>query len=143
MSHRPLAPRPFLHPLHALLLAFPVTFFVAALLSDIAYLKSAEMQWSNFASWHLVGALVFGGFTLVWALTLAIARRRTPIGRRARFYAAMLGGMWLAGLVNAFQHSRDGWSSVGTLGLVLSIASACLALAAGWIAHAPLQEIAR
>jgi uncharacterized membrane protein len=36
-------------PLHALLLAFPVALFASALLSDITYLKSAEIQWSNFS----------------------------------------------------------------------------------------------
>ncbi|CAH0355518.1 DUF2231 domain-containing protein [Sphingobium sp. CECT 9361] len=143
MSNPPPVPRPFLHPLHGLLLAFPVALFVAALLGDIAYLKTVEMQWSNFASWHLVGALVFGGFTLLWALILAIMRRHTPIGRRARIYAVVLAGMWLAGLANAFQHSRDAWSSVGMPGFTLSLVSACLALVAGWIAHGPIREIAR
>ena len=34
------------------------------------------------------------------------------------------------GLVNAFKHSQDAWSSVGAFGLTLSILSALLALAA-------------
>lgn len=42
------------HPLHAILLAFPIALFASALLSDIIYLKSAEMQWSNFSAWLIV-----------------------------------------------------------------------------------------
>lgn len=42
---------PRLHPLHAILLAFPMALFSGALLSDITYLNSAEMQWSNFFAW--------------------------------------------------------------------------------------------
>lgn len=115
--------------LHAILLAFPIALFGAALVSDIAYLNSAEIQWSNFSAWLITGALVFGALVLLWALIDLLRRRRGLI------YAALLGLMCLVGLINAFQHSRDAWSSVGTTGLVLSILSALLALAAGWLGY--------
>lgn len=35
-------------PLHWLLLAFPIALFTFALFTDIAYLKTAEVQWTNF-----------------------------------------------------------------------------------------------
>ena len=38
---------------------------------------------------------------------------------------------WVLGLVNAFKHSQDAWSSVGTAGVALSIVAALTALAAG------------
>ena len=43
--------------------------------------------------------------------------------------------MWLVGLINTFQHSRDGWSSVGTVGLILSLIATASALIAGWIGY--------
>src|SRR3546814_8483037 len=43
--------------------------------------------------------------------------------------------MWIAGLVNAFKHSQDAWSSVGSLGLTLSVVSTLAALVAGWVAY--------
>jgi hypothetical protein len=55
-----------LHPLHAILLAGTVPLFLGVLLSDIAYAASYEVQWKNFASWLIVGGLVFGGFALRW-----------------------------------------------------------------------------
>ncbi|MET0241747.1 MAG: DUF2231 domain-containing protein [Sphingobium sp.] len=137
------AARPLLHPLHALILAFPVAMFPAALLSDITYLRTAEMQWSNFSSWLIVGALIFGGLALLWGAVLALGLRRHAVGRRAALYALLLAGAWITGLVNAFQHSRDAWSSVGTVGLVLSALGTILILAAGWVAHSSTREIAR
>ncbi|HUD28069.1 MAG TPA: DUF2231 domain-containing protein [Novosphingobium sp.] len=129
----PLAPPPrapgALHPLHAMLLAFPVALFPGTLLADVTYLNSSEMQWSNFAAWLNAGALLFGAPALLWAVISAV---RGP-GRRA--YALLLAATWIAGLVNAFQHSRDGWSSVGTTGLALSILSTVLVLAAGWAGY--------
>ena len=56
-----------LHPLHAILLASAIPLFLGALLSDWAYASSYEVQWTNFASWLILGGLVFGGFALVWA----------------------------------------------------------------------------
>jgi uncharacterized membrane protein len=119
-----------LHPAHAILLAFPVAMFPAALLADIAYLASAEMQWSTFAAWLITGGLLFGAPVLLWSALIAF-RWHGPAA-----YLLSLAIMWLVGLVNAFQHSRDGWSSVGTTGLILSIISTLAVLAAAWIAHA-------
>ena len=60
--------RPLANPLHAILLAFPLALYPSALLSDIAYYNTAEIQWSNFSSWVLVGANFFADLVLVWAL---------------------------------------------------------------------------
>ncbi|KQW66937.1 hypothetical protein ASE17_20085 [Phenylobacterium sp. Root77] len=134
--------RPMLHPLHAILLAFPIALFTGALVSDIAYLRTAELQWSNFAAWMITGALVVGAMVLLWALVSAVLARRA--GRvRAGGYLLLIVIMWGAGLVNAFQHSRDGWSSVGALGLLLSLTSMLAALLAGWIGFSAARRIAR
>lgn len=133
-----------LHPLHAILLAFLVSLFTCALIADIAYLRSAEIQWSNFASWLITGGLVFGGFFGLWAIIdLALSfRRGRPV--RKLVYVILLAVAWFLGLANAFHHSRDAWSSVGTGGLLLSILSAGLALAGAWIAFSSskVREIA-
>lgn len=125
-----------LHPLHALLLAFPVALFPGALLCDIVYLNSAEMQWSNFAAWMITGALVAGAPVLLWAAVTVVRRRAGP------FFLVTIAAMWVAGLVNAFQHSHDGWSSVGSTGLTLSIAASTLALVAGWLGYSMREKLA-
>ena len=54
------------------------------------------------------------------------------VERRPRaLYAAILGAAFRLGLINAFKHSQDAWSSVGALGLILSILCAVLAVVAG------------
>ena len=51
--------------------------FLGALLGGIAYAQSYEIQWSNFASLLIAGALVFAGFSMLWALVdLFSASRR-------------------------------------------------------------------
>ena len=53
-----------LHPVHAILLASTLPLFLGALLSDWAYSSSYQIQWLNFASWLIAGALVLCGLAL-------------------------------------------------------------------------------
>ena len=124
------------HPLHAILLAFPVALFSCALLSDITYLKSAEMQWSNFSAWLITGGLIFGAPALLWAAIAFVRARKGPTRTPALAYLLLILVMWVAGLVNAFKHSQDAWSSVGTTGVTLSVVSTLAAFASAWLLHA-------
>ena len=123
------------HPLHAILLGFPIALFCGAVATDIAFLRTAEMQWSNFSAWLISGGLLFGGLVLVWALVSLVLGWRGTERLRRLIYAGVLAVMWVLGLINIFKHSQDGWSSVETFGLVLSTLCALLALVAGLIAH--------
>ncbi|HAG35858.1 MAG TPA: hypothetical protein DCL34_03445, partial [Erythrobacter sp.] len=101
--------------MHAILLAFPVALYPAALLSDITYLNTAVIQWTNFSSWLIAGADVFAGLVLAWALVSQFLGRAR---QRGLAYVIVVALMFVAGVLNAFQHARDGWHSVGTFGLV-------------------------
>ena len=125
---------PVLHPLHAILMAFPLALFAAGLVSDIAYLKTAAVQWSNFSAWLIAGALLVGGGVLAWAIVETVFPRRTE-RPRALAYLAAVAIMWIAGLINAFQHSHDGWSAVGVTGVTLSVISTLAALVAAGIGY--------
>ena len=121
------------HNLHAMVLSFPIALFSAALATDISYLNTAEIQWTNFSSWLIAGALVFGGALIAFALLGWILNIRRPSGRVSLIYLLVVIIMWGIGLVNAFQHSRDAWSSVGSAGLAMSIVCTLMALIAGWM----------
>src|SRR5690242_11872355 len=49
----PVALRP-IHPLHAMLVALPLPMFLGALFSDLAYTRTFQVQWLNFASLLIV-----------------------------------------------------------------------------------------
>ena len=63
------------------------------------------MQWKNFASWLIVGGLVFGGFALLWRLSDCFARIGLDGGRP--LYFVLLLATWLLGFINALG-SRQG-----------------------------------
>lgn len=142
MASHPSTRRRSVHPLHGLLLAFPVALFTTALISDITYLKSAEIQWSNFSAWAITAALIFGAPVLLWAAFGLYRDRRDTARARALVYFLLIVVMWIAGLINAFKHSQDAWSSVGTAGVTLSVVSTLAALVAGWIAYGSGRNVA-
>ncbi len=118
-----------IHPFHAILLAGIVPWFLGAALSDWAYASSFEIQWSNFASWFIVGGLVFTGITLVLALVDLIRLRRV---RGAALYFLILLVTWVVGFLNALMHARDAWA-IMPAAPILSVITTVLAIGAVWV----------
>jgi uncharacterized membrane protein len=123
-------PRAALHPFHAFLLAGAVPLFLGALLSDIAYARSYQIQWSNFASWLIAGALVFAGLAMLWAVVDLVRPGRRA--NRGLVYVLLLLVAWALGFINALVHAKDAWAIMPT-SLVLSVIVAVLACAATWV----------
>lgn len=121
------------NPLHSILLAFPLVLFASAVITDIAYLKTAEMQWSNFSAWLIAGGLFMGAIVLLWAIIAFFTNRARTASSGP--YLLLLAAMWVIGFVNALLHSRDAGYSVTPTALVLSIAVALLALVAAWVGY--------
>ena len=120
-----------LHPLHAMLLAFPLALFTGALISDLAYWSTYQIQWANFASWLIFGGLLFGTFALLWSIVGLVRGRRRG---RPLLYFLLLLAMWLLALINALVHARDAWGSMPA-GLYLSVIVTLLAVVAAWIGY--------
>lgn len=128
-------PRIMTRPFPAFLLAGTVPLFLGALLADFAYWSTYQIQWSDFASWLIVGALLFAGGALVFAIVELVGAGRRE--RRSVAYSLTLAAAWLLGLLNALVHARDAWA-VMPAGLLLSGLILVLAGAASWIGFSRL-----
>ena len=124
-------------PLHAILLAGTVPLFLGALLNDIAYYQTYQIQWSNFASWLIAGGLLFCGLALLFALVNLIRAERKA--GRALMYLLLLLVTWVLGLINAFEHAKDAWA-VMPQGLALSVVVTLLACVAAWVGLTSLRS---
>lgn len=122
-----------LHPLHAIFLAFPLPLFLGALVSDLAYQGSFQVQWLNFSSWLIAGGLLLGAFALIWAF-IGMFRGDTARRGRSIVYVAALLLMWVLGLINALVHAKDAWATMPE-GLYLSVVVTLLALVAAWVGY--------
>ncbi|OLU23644.1 hypothetical protein BVH03_21495 [Pseudomonas sp. PA15(2017)] len=124
-------------PLHAMLLAGTVPLFLGALLSDIAYYNSFQIQWANFAAWLIAGGLLFAGLALLFALGNLIGAQHKA-GRPVLYFLLLL-VTWVIGLINAFEHAKDAWAVMPT-GLVLSAIVAVLAVITAWLGLSNLRS---
>lgn len=111
------------------LLGMATALFLGALISDLAYARTFEVQWANFSSWLIAGGLTVGAIVVAVA-AIGLFRRRD--GARPGLLLALLALMWILGLLNALVHARDGWAMMPA-GLILSLIVTLLALAAAGI----------
>jgi uncharacterized membrane protein len=117
-----------IHPLFAFLLSGAVPLFLCALLGDITYGNTFEPQWANFASWLLVGAMVFTGLGLLWALIELIFTR--PRWGWILLCFVLLLATFVIGLIDNFQHAKDAWAIMPAATILSLITTLIAALAA-------------
>ena len=120
---------PKAHPVYPALLPIPILGFVGALITDLAYLASADMMWLDFSSWLLLAGLIGGG---VAGLLLIVELVRARDRRALVPHFLLLLAAWVVEVFNSFIHARDGWTAVVPTGLSLSILATVLGLLAGW-----------
>lgn len=119
-------------PVNAVLVAGATSLFAGALLSDIAYFRSYEIQWNNFSSWLLAGGLLVAAFAFLWSI-VELFRTRWRVWP-AVAYSVLLLATWILGFVDALVHAKDAWATMPD-GLVLSaivLVLACVSLAVAW-----------
>lgn len=115
--------------LHAFFGAFPLAYFVFAFITDYAYTQSYNLQWQYFSIWMIVAGLVTLGFSILFGAIDWLMSRRADGARGSLLHMVPALLAWVLGLLNAFVHSRDGWTAVVPEGIILSAIVALLMLA--------------
>lgn len=133
MSHPRSTARIGGHPLHVMLVPFPVVCFVLTLLSDLAYWKTAAMQWANMSAWLLTVGLVVAVFAVIAGLVDFVGERRIRSLPAVYIHAVGNAVALVLAILNAFVHSRDAYTSVVPLGLILSALTVLILLVTGWM----------
>ena len=121
-------------PVHAMLVPFPIACFTGAMLTDIIYSNSPQVQWANFSEWLLAFGLFMGVLAAIFGLIdfLAAGAARPRIGW---FHLVGNAAILIIAGFNNFVHSRDGWTGVVPTGLTLSIITVVLMVVTGFIGH--------
>ena len=124
--------RVFGHPIHPMLVPFPIGFLVGGLLSDLAYWQLGDRFFAE-ASVYLIGAGV------VFALAAALAGFTDFFGDRriralSHAWQHMLGNLLAVGLsaVNVLIRLDDQEGAVIPLGLTLSAVVGLILVFTGW-----------
>src|SRR6266404_1575368 len=113
-----LTTRPRGRPIHKILVSFSAAYFAGALVTDLVYWQIPDVLWEKFSIWLITAGLIMAGLAAIaYVIELAGGRRiDRPAWPRAVGYAIAV----LLSLMNAFVHSRDGYTAVVPTGLMLS-----------------------
>src|SRR5437868_5776062 len=57
------------HPIHPMLIPFPIVCFVGTFVADVMYTRSHDLGWATASNWLLVVGLVFAALAAVAGLT--------------------------------------------------------------------------
>lgn len=121
------------HPLHPMLVPFPIAFLVGALASDLAFRATANTFWAEASFWLLAAGIVTG--VLAALLGLIDFLSRPAIRRLPAAWVHFLGnGAALAlAMVNLALRYPDPVANVLPTGLALSAVVMLILLVTGWL----------
>lgn len=123
----------FGHPIHPMLVPFPMVCWIGALLTDIVYSRNGQEQWSNFSGWLIFAGLVMGGLAAVVGMIDYWGDRAVRAQAPALPHMLINLSVFAIEIVNALVHSRDGWTAVVPTGLTLSAISVALLAVSAWL----------
>lgn len=134
----PLRTRSYGLPLHPIVLGLPFTCFLAAMIADIAYVRSYDIVWKNFSDWLLAGGMVLGALGAIVGI-VDLLRPTVRANRLLTPYAVAYAVAMLLALVNNFVHSRDAYGAMPA-GLILSVLTVLVLTAASALGAILLRQ---
>jgi uncharacterized membrane protein len=124
------------HPIHPMLVPFPIACFVGALITDLAYWFTGEMMWADFSAWLVTVGVITGFLAAIAGLIDFLGNRL--VRAQAPAWPHVIGNaiVLVLATLNMFVHSRDAWTSVVPTGLILSAVVVLILLFTGWMGGA-------
>lgn len=102
----------FLMAIYYWLDSMPFGFFVAGLIFDVVYMKTAEVLWNKAAAWVIAIGLVIAIIPRIINLYLVWFPRNYERKKVSLIGFWFYGFGILAAILNSFVHSRDAYASV-------------------------------
>lgn len=118
------------HPIHPMLIPFPVAFLVATLVCDLIFWTTGNAAWATASLWLLGAALVMAAVAAVAGTTDFFGDAR--IRDLSAAWHHMLGNIVLLSLWNWWRRYDEGETAIVPGGLLLSAIVVLMLLYTGW-----------
>jgi len=127
------------HPLHPMIVPFPIAFFVSALVTDLMALQG-RAGFAEASMWLLGAGIAMALLAAVFGFIDFLGDGRIRALREVWLH--MVGNLVVVGLeaANLWLRSRGGEPAIGTTGLALSAISVVLLLFNGWMGWAMVYK---
>ena len=122
----------FGHPIHPMLIPFPIAFFVSTFVCDLVYWATRNDIWATAAIWLLGAGIIMAGLAAIAGLTDFIGDRR--IRHISDSWHHGIGNVIavLIAIYSFYERYRYGTSAVLPIGLIASLIVVCILLFTGW-----------
>jgi uncharacterized membrane protein len=120
------------HPIHPMLIPFPVAFLVATLVSDLIFLRTGNPGWATASLWLLGAALVMAALAAVAGLTDFLGDER--IRDLSAAWHHMIGNVIavVLALINWYRRYAATEPGIPSGGVGLSLLVVLILLYTGW-----------
>jgi uncharacterized membrane protein len=119
-------------PLHAMLIPIPIVCFVATLITDIVYWRTAAMLWADVSAWLLLVGLIVSLIAVPAGMIDFFGDARIRELSAAWIHAIGNVTALILSIFNCLIHTRDAYTSVVPSGVILSALVVVILLVAGW-----------
>jgi uncharacterized membrane protein len=121
------------HPIHPMLIAFPIASFSLVLVCDIVYGITRRDFWAEASRWLLLAGLITGAAAAIFGLIDFLSMKRVRQLSIAWIHAGGNALAMVLGLINLLIRSDSPQDEVPTLGLVLSAVIGIILVVTGWL----------
>jgi uncharacterized membrane protein len=120
------------HPIHPMLIPFPIAFFVSTFVCDLVFWRTGYPIWATAATWLLGAGLIMAALAAVAGLTDFLGEQRIRDLSDAWWHAGGNIVAVLISLYNFYTRYESGAAAVVPTGLVLSLIVVLILLFTGW-----------
>lgn len=118
---------------YVLLAPISLVCFAGALVTDLAYWRTAQMMWADFSAWLVTAGVLIGFLAAIFGLIGLLGDRLLRADALTWLYAIGNAAALILATLNMFVHTRDAWTSVVPWGLALSAGVVLILALTGWI----------
>lgn len=120
------------HPIHPMLIPFPIAFFVATFVCDLVFWRTGNPALTTATMWLLGAGLVMAALAALAGLTDVLGEERIRALGDAWWHAGGNVAVVLIELYNLFIRYQQGPAAIVPTGLVLSLIVVAILLFTGW-----------
>jgi uncharacterized membrane protein len=120
------------HPIHPMLVPFPIAFYVATLVCDLVYWLGGYSAWADATPWLLGAGLIMAVLAVIMGLTDVLGDTRIRALNDVWWHAGANAVVTVIQLFNLYLRYEQGAAAIVPSGLVLSVAAIIVLLFAGW-----------